>query len=332
MRPPGRAGGREAGHRPRRAHPCRGLRGPRPARRTDRAARPHLRLPLVRTPGPGLREGPRDRPRTRRTRPVQREHRPAVQATSPTQDPRAAGWTYTALEPGTYLWTSPHGYQFLRDHTGTIDVSTRPRRRRPTTSSTAQHPADTRPRRGLRHAHDGWEGDRRLAVPSHRAEGATATAEGPSAIERGTGEPVTWPSAESLTGAAAPARRRVHRPGDHGDARGASVAERSWPSEARRRWARLTVHRRSRLLSDPASRPRPEPVTMCGGSPSRAGAVTARRPELGRRIMEAARLCKGPRVLPLFAGTSPLRISSSGKGPARSGSRAWARSGDDDSP
>jgi hypothetical protein len=35
----------------------------------------------------------------------------------------AHGWTYTALEPGTYLWTSPHGYQFLRDHHGTTDVS-----------------------------------------------------------------------------------------------------------------------------------------------------------------------------------------------------------------
>ncbi len=32
-------------------------------------------------------------------------------------------WTYTVLEPGTYLWSSPHGYQFLRDHTGTLDVS-----------------------------------------------------------------------------------------------------------------------------------------------------------------------------------------------------------------
>jgi hypothetical protein len=33
------------------------------------------------------------------------------------------GWGYTVLERGTYLWTSPHGYQFLRDHTGTLDVS-----------------------------------------------------------------------------------------------------------------------------------------------------------------------------------------------------------------
>ena len=32
-------------------------------------------------------------------------------------------WTYTMIEPGTYLWTSPHGYQYLRDHTGTTDVT-----------------------------------------------------------------------------------------------------------------------------------------------------------------------------------------------------------------
>ena len=33
------------------------------------------------------------------------------------------GWRYTMLEPGTYLWSSPHGYQFLRDHRGTTDVT-----------------------------------------------------------------------------------------------------------------------------------------------------------------------------------------------------------------
>ena len=33
------------------------------------------------------------------------------------------GWTYTAIEPGTYLWTTPHGYHYLRDHTGTTDVT-----------------------------------------------------------------------------------------------------------------------------------------------------------------------------------------------------------------
>jgi len=31
-------------------------------------------------------------------------------------------WTYTMLEPGTYLWSSPHGLQFLRDHTGTQPI------------------------------------------------------------------------------------------------------------------------------------------------------------------------------------------------------------------
>jgi hypothetical protein len=40
-----------------------------------------------------------------------------------------ASWTYLVLDPGTYLWTSPHGYQFLRDPTGTLDVT--PDRPRP---------------------------------------------------------------------------------------------------------------------------------------------------------------------------------------------------------
>jgi hypothetical protein len=32
-------------------------------------------------------------------------------------------WHYTMLDPGSFLWSSPHGYQFLRDHRGTLDVS-----------------------------------------------------------------------------------------------------------------------------------------------------------------------------------------------------------------
>jgi hypothetical protein len=32
------------------------------------------------------------------------------------------------LEPGSFLWSSPHGYQFLRDHHGTLDVSSDTRR------------------------------------------------------------------------------------------------------------------------------------------------------------------------------------------------------------
>ena len=34
-----------------------------------------------------------------------------------------ATWRYTMIELGTFLWTSPHGYQFLRDHHGTLDVT-----------------------------------------------------------------------------------------------------------------------------------------------------------------------------------------------------------------
>jgi hypothetical protein len=33
------------------------------------------------------------------------------------------GWTYTTLHPGTYLWRSSHGYQYLRDPTGTQDLT-----------------------------------------------------------------------------------------------------------------------------------------------------------------------------------------------------------------
>jgi hypothetical protein len=33
------------------------------------------------------------------------------------------GWTYTMLEPGSYLWRSPHGHTWLRDTTGTTDLT-----------------------------------------------------------------------------------------------------------------------------------------------------------------------------------------------------------------
>ena len=43
-------------------------------------------------------------------------------------------WTYTALDPGTYLWTSPHGYHYLRNAQGTQDIThDRPRRTKPDT-------------------------------------------------------------------------------------------------------------------------------------------------------------------------------------------------------
>lgn len=36
------------------------------------------------------------------------------------------GWRYTVLDPGTYLWSSPHGYSYLRDHGGTEDITDLP--------------------------------------------------------------------------------------------------------------------------------------------------------------------------------------------------------------
>jgi hypothetical protein len=37
-----------------------------------------------------------------------------------------AGWSYTTLEPGLWLWTEPHGQRFLVDRTGTRDITPRP--------------------------------------------------------------------------------------------------------------------------------------------------------------------------------------------------------------
>jgi hypothetical protein len=34
-----------------------------------------------------------------------------------------AGWTYTMLEPGVFLWHSPHGHTWLRDSSGTTDLT-----------------------------------------------------------------------------------------------------------------------------------------------------------------------------------------------------------------
>jgi len=36
------------------------------------------------------------------------------------------GWTYTMIEPGVFLWSSPHGHTYLRDHTGTTDLTPNP--------------------------------------------------------------------------------------------------------------------------------------------------------------------------------------------------------------
>ena len=40
------------------------------------------------------------------------------------------GWSYLTVEPGTHLWRSPLGHQYLRDATGTLDVTPDPERLR----------------------------------------------------------------------------------------------------------------------------------------------------------------------------------------------------------
>jgi hypothetical protein len=50
-----------------------------------------------------------------------------------------AGWRYTPLETGSWLWSDPFGQQFLRDHTGTLDVTPGPARR--PAAGTARPPA-----------------------------------------------------------------------------------------------------------------------------------------------------------------------------------------------
>ncbi len=73
------------------------------------------------------------------------------------------GWRYTQVERGTYLWASPHGLSYLRDHEGTLDVTrdtpSRPCAHPPDHYLPAPHPATHR--RGHRHArgrgHRGFE-------------------------------------------------------------------------------------------------------------------------------------------------------------------------------
>ena len=131
VRQPRDPGHRPAGARPRRPPPCRVLRSLGPAQAPDPAPRPHLRVPVLLPPRRALRLRPPRPARPAETTPA----RPAP-ATSPPCCRRhhraktTGGWTYLTIEPGTYLWRSPLGYQFLRDHTGTLDVTPDPERRR----------------------------------------------------------------------------------------------------------------------------------------------------------------------------------------------------------
>jgi hypothetical protein len=57
-------------------------------------------------------------------------------------------WNYVVVDPGTYVWTSPHGYQFLRDRIGTQDISEdRPRLRTDGTREPAEQDRSVAPAR-----------------------------------------------------------------------------------------------------------------------------------------------------------------------------------------
>jgi hypothetical protein len=55
------------------------------------------------------------------------------------------GWSYHLLEPGSYIWTSPHRYQYLRDHTGTLDISGDKHHCHPPPPGAHQTPSDESP-------------------------------------------------------------------------------------------------------------------------------------------------------------------------------------------
>ena len=90
-----------------------------------RPAGQDLRLPLVQQTSAAVRQGPLGPPQSGgptcpcNLAPLCRRHH---------RIKTHGAWTYRTIEPGTYLWTSKHGYQYLRDTGGTLDVSSdRPR-------------------------------------------------------------------------------------------------------------------------------------------------------------------------------------------------------------
>ena len=116
------------------------------------------------------------------------------------------GWTYITVEPGVYLWRSPLGYQFLKDHTGTLDVTPDAERRRLA--------------REFR-THFGGTDTRTLTTPPHTPLSATASGdEGMSAPEGQAelGAPVPDPGGSAvgrvlrgIRSSAVPGRLRTRR-------------------------------------------------------------------------------------------------------------------------
>jgi hypothetical protein len=53
------------------------------------------------------------------------------------------GWTYYVLEPGSFVWLSPYGYQYLANQTGTHDIT--PDRHRRATSTGCRYSPEPEP-------------------------------------------------------------------------------------------------------------------------------------------------------------------------------------------
>ena len=131
VRPPGHHGDGEAGGRPGRAPPRRPVPGPRPARRPGHRTRPDVCVPVVHPPRRGVRPGPRHPLQRGRTDGERQPRRRCAGGTTGSRPTTPAGAT-RCWSPGPTCGHSPHGYQFLRDHRGTTDV----------TRDRATHPPD----------------------------------------------------------------------------------------------------------------------------------------------------------------------------------------------
>ncbi len=118
------AGDREAGDRPGRTDPCRGLRSTRTGSTTrtpwstctacSRTAPDQRKGATPTTSSPHADGGSTC---SENTAPLCRRHHRAKTHSS---------WTYTVLDRGTYRWTTPNGIQLLRDHTGTHPPTAEP--------------------------------------------------------------------------------------------------------------------------------------------------------------------------------------------------------------
>ena len=119
------------------------VRGPRPARRPDRAPRPHLRVPVVHPPRRGLRQGPRHpvQPRAGRRPATTRQSLPT---SPPAQDPPLRLGLHRSSNPGPTC--GPHPTATSSSATTPAPPTSPTTASRRTSSDTAPHPARPRPR------------------------------------------------------------------------------------------------------------------------------------------------------------------------------------------